>query len=344
MRFGYATLGDHLTDPVTGRRETQAERHRSIVEAAVLAESVGFDGVYLGEHHFCQYILSTPPVVLAAIAERTTTMTLSTAVTLAANNDPVRLAEDYSTLDILSGGRVEIVVGRGNLYEHTFRGFGQDAEQSQSIFDEYVELLSRLLREEQIEWTGAHRAPFERFTTQPRPATADGPPLWLGGGSSRSSLELAIRLGLPLMLPTVVGPPAAFTKVVERYRALWAAAGRDPADAKVGMISHINVMPDHEAARARITPRMKNYWGFVTGLVEQSSGRELPGFDSEWYVSGPTIAGSPAHVVDRIGSIHELLEHDLHLLMFDMGGAVPEDVSEMIELAGAEVLPALRSL
>ena len=118
MDVGLLSLGDHLTDPVTQVKVTQAQRHRSLVEQSVLAEQVGFRSVHLGEHHFCDYILSAPPIVLAAIAERTTTLRLSTGVTLGANLDPVRVAEDYATVDLLSGGRVEPVIGRGTAF-HT---------------------------------------------------------------------------------------------------------------------------------------------------------------------------------------------------------------------------------
>lgn len=116
MQVGLLSLGDLITDPVTGRRATPAERHRSLVEQAVLAEQVGFTSVHLGEHHFCEYILSSPAIVLAAIAERTSTMRLSTGVTLGVHNDPVRVAEDYATVDLLSGGRVEPVIGRGTFF------------------------------------------------------------------------------------------------------------------------------------------------------------------------------------------------------------------------------------
>ncbi|MDT7628562.1 MAG: hypothetical protein QOI50_492, partial [Pseudonocardiales bacterium] len=130
MKLSLMTLGDLVTDPVTGTRETPAERHRAIVEAAAVADGVGFHGVHIGEHHGLEYLFSAPPVILSAISERTRRLRLSTAVTLAANLDPVRAAEDYATVDVLSGGRCEVVVGRGNFFVSTYSLFGQDIEDS----------------------------------------------------------------------------------------------------------------------------------------------------------------------------------------------------------------------
>ena len=146
MKQGLLTLGDWLPDPHTGERISQAQRHRQFVELAVRGESLGFDSVWLGEHHLCDYILSAPPVVLAAIAERTTTLRLGTAVTLLGTLDPVRAAEDYATLDALSRGRVEVVAGRGVL-SRTYRDFGFDPHASREQYREHVELLLRLWTE-----------------------------------------------------------------------------------------------------------------------------------------------------------------------------------------------------
>ncbi|MFN0088738.1 MAG: LLM class flavin-dependent oxidoreductase [Acidimicrobiales bacterium] len=344
MQVGYTTLGDHLKDPVTGEYVSQAQRHRAIVEACVLAEQVGFDSVNLGEHHFCDYILSAPPVVLAAVAERTTHIRLSTAVTLAANNDPIRLAEDYSTLDLLSHGRAEIVAGRGNLYEHTFVAFGQDPRQSRQIFDEHVELLLAALRESPVHWKGGRRPPFENFTTQPRPFQATLP-VWVGGGFSVDSAELAARLGLGLMLPSILHRPEHFAPTVARYRERYAEHGHPAEGCRVGVISHTNVHRESQTARRLMQARLGHYFGWVGELLAISTPRAaekggMP-FDFDRLTAGPTICGSPAEVLDRIGHVHEVLGHDTHLLMFDMGGAPAAEVSAMVELAGAEVLPFL---
>ena len=256
MRIGWATMGDLLTDPVTGTLMTQQERYRMIIEGAVAAEAAGFWCASVGEHHFCDYIVSAPPVVLAAIAERTSTVRVGTAVALGANNDPIRLAEDYATLDVISGGRVELVVGRGNLYEHTFTAFGQDPSQSRRLYEERVVLLVDALHGEQLQWTGETRPPFENFTTQPR-VVQERLPVWVGGGSSQESAEFAARAGLPLMLPGVLAPPKAFIPLVQRYRELWDELGHDPDRCQVGTIAHTFVSPTSQEAFATAAPRSR---------------------------------------------------------------------------------------
>lgn len=344
MDVGLLTLGDHLDDPVTGYRPTQAARHRTIVESAVLAESCGFTSVHLGEHHFCDYILSAPPVVLAAIAERTTSLRLSTGVTLGVNLDPVRIAEDYATVDLLSGGRVEPCLGRGTFFPHTFRSFGQDPQLAKEQFAEHVELLLRLWEEEDVHWSGRFRAPLEGVTVQPRPLQRPRPPVWLGAGASPDSVDLAARLGLWLMLPTVFGTPEMFAPMVELYEQRWEAYGHDPADRRVGCCSHAHVARTTQEARAAWEPRYRRYMTWVTELASASAGRPsgLGTFDFDALCRHTALCGSPEQVVDRMGEIRELLHLDTQILMFDMGGLPEPELFATIELTGAEVIPAVK--
>ncbi len=337
LEIGLLSLGDLLPDPATGATATESERHRSLVEQAVLAEHAGFTSVHLGEHHFSDYVLSAPPVVLAAIGERTSTLRLSTAVTLAGNLDPVRVAEDYATVDVLSGGRVELVLGRGNLFTRTYEGFGQPVDTARARYDESVGLLHRLLTEEKVTWEGEFRSPLSGHTTRPRP-TGDVP-IWIGAGS-RGSAELAADLGCWLMLPSVAGKPEMFRPIVEIYRERWEAADRDWADARVGACSHTHVAATLEGARAGWEPYYRNYWEFVGSLLEGSG--KWPPFDYDELLRGPAICGSPTEVVDRIGRWRELLGLDRHIFMFDLGGMPHPDVSATIERFATEVIPEIR--
>jgi alkanesulfonate monooxygenase SsuD/methylene tetrahydromethanopterin reductase-like flavin-dependent oxidoreductase (luciferase family) len=350
MECGLLVLGDHLPNPHTGERLSQAERHRQIVELAVRGEEIGLGSVWLGEHHGCDYILSSPPVVLAAIAERTRRMRLGTGVTLLGTLDPLRAAEDYATVDVLSGGRVEVVAGRGVL-RRTYADFGLDPDRSREAFEEKVELLLRLWREEDVRSDGRHRAPLAGVTAQPRPLQRPHPPVWIGGGSSFDSIDLAARLGLALMLPSVLGPPEAFVLHVERYRERFVPgpAGGAP---RVGACSHVHVARDGRAARARWEPYHMGYirwvllelmpWG---GLNIGPSGLRPPpptaAPDFETLCRGPSICGSPAEVADRIGAIRERLGVDLHIAMFDHGGIPEPELQDALELYGKEVLPQL---
>ncbi len=340
MDVGLASLGDLLPDPATGVWPTDALRHRSIVEQAVLAESVGFDAVHLGEHHGSGYQLSAPPVVLAAIGERTKALTLSTGVTLVANLDPVRVAEDYATLDVLSGGRAEIVAGRGSLYARTFEFLGQDAKQSRALYIEHVELLLELLREENVCHQGRLRASLDGFTSRPRPTKPVT--MWLGGGLNHETPLMAARLGLPLMLPSVFAPPETFAPLVEAYTEAYRQAGHaDPP--RIGAIAHCHVGATTRAARANFQPYYTQYWNWVQELIVAYTpqARTLP-FDYDAMLAGPAVCGSSAEVVDRVGQWKAILGLDRFAFMFDLGGIPEPRLRATIERFGADVLPHIR--
>ena len=344
MEIGLLSLGDCLDDPVTGTRTAPAARHRAIVDEAVFAEALGFDSVWLGEHHFCDYVLAAPPVMLAAIAARTSRLRLGTGVTLLANLDPVRVAEDYATVDAISNGRVELTVGRGILID-TYEVFGQKPDESRERFRENLELLRRLWSERDVTWSGRFRAPLDGVTVEPRPVQTPHPPIWVGGGSSTASVDLAVELGLPLMLPSVLAPPGDFLPLVQHYRARWEAAGRAPGDARVGCCNHVHVAATSQAAREGWRPYYLNYLGFVDRvwkrreLIHAKARVEL---DYERLLAGVAVCGSPAEVVDRLAATRETLGLDLHLSMFDLGGLPPARVAETLERFATQVLPHLR--
>jgi alkanesulfonate monooxygenase SsuD/methylene tetrahydromethanopterin reductase-like flavin-dependent oxidoreductase (luciferase family) len=344
MDVSLMTLGDLMTDPVTGGRETPAQRHRAVVEAAVVADAAGFRGVHVGEHHGLEYIYSAPPVILSAIGERTSRLRLSTAVTLAANLDPVRAAEDYATVDALSGARCEVVVGRGNFFVSTYALFGQRIEDSHELFAEAVELLVQLWSGKEITWPGsAHRAPLEAFTLQPPPES--GIPLWIGGGASASTAELAARLGLDLMLPSAFGNPEIFKPVVDTYREKFATYGHSRPP-RVGACWHVNVDKDSQQARKRWEPRYRGYFELMKEIIPRVN-PDPPAFitkpfDFDFLTSrGPALVGSPAEVADRLNAGAQMLTADTNLIYLDMGGMPGAEFSDMIELIGNDVLPQL---
>ena len=336
LEIGLMSLGDLVADPHTGDRMTEAERHRQIVDQAVAAESLGFTSVHLGEHHFSDYMLSSPPVVLSAIGERTTTLGLSTAVTLAGNLDPVRVAEDYATVDVLHGGRVELVLGRGNLFVKTYEGFGQPLDTARGRYDEAVPLLARLLREENVTWSGEFRPPLSEHTTRPRPH--GDMPIWIGA-ASRGSAELAADLGCSLMLPSVFGRPEMFAPIAEVYRERWEANGHELAEARVGACCHIHVGPTTAEARATFEPHYAAYWDFVGELLGGAG--TWPPFDFDELLSGPGFCGSPAEIVDKIEHWRDFFGLDRHLCMFDLGGMPTPTVMGALERFGTDVLPQL---
>jgi len=335
--FGLLSLGDHLPDPGSGRRPSQAERFRSMVGAAVLAEQVGFEHVGLGEHHFGGYIVSSPFVVLAAIAASTSRIRLGTSVTLLAHLDPIRVAEDLATLDVLSNGRAEMTVARG-VEAKARIAFGIDDESElRPRFEENLRLLLRLLTEESVTWSGRFRPPLSDVRVEPRPLQKPHPKIYVGGGLSTVSCDLAAALGLPLCLPSLFHYPEDFVAIVERYRARM-SEGSSAARPSVAYPSYVHVARTSQEARARFRPHMESYAHFAA-QCRGSNGRPM---DFDGILQGSAICGSPAEVVDRIGTLNEQLGLELHYLMVDLGGLPPELLREVLELLGSDVLPHFR--
>jgi len=318
-------LGDHLPDPGTGHTVTEAERLRAIVEQAVTAEAVGFTGVAIGEHHFTRYIVSAPELVLAAIATRTTSLRLSTGVTLLAHRDPVLVAEEVATLDQLSDGRAELIVARG-VSQETDAAFGVGPDDLRARFDEHLRLLLRLLEERDVTWRGRFRGPLVRVTTTPRPVQRPRPTVWIGSGSAISA-DLAVELGLPLMLPSTLRDPAAHRQVVERYR--------DAGGSRVALPSHVFVAPTD--AREKWRPYLGSYAAFAQQW--RGDGR---GLDLDRLMDGAAVCGDPDEVADRLNGLTKLLGLDAHLVIVDIGGLPQSAVLATIALFGAEVIPRLQ--
>lgn len=320
-------LGDHLPDPRTGRAVSEADRLRAIVEQAVVAEEAGFTGVAIGEHHFTRYIVSAPELLLATIAASTSTLRLSTGVTLLAHHDPVRVAEELATLDVLSRGRAELIVARG-VSQRTDEAFGV-RDDLRARFDENLRLLLRLLEEPRVTWEGRYRSPLVDVTTVPRPLQQPRPTVWIGSGSAVSA-DLAVELGLPLMLPSTLRDPGTHRSVVERYREGMAGGGR------VALPSHVFVAPTAARARATWRPHLTAYAHFADQWRGDGS------VDVDALMEGAAVCGDPAEVTERLTALTELLGLDAQLVMVDIGGLPHQAVLDTIRLFGAEVLPNLK--
>jgi alkanesulfonate monooxygenase SsuD/methylene tetrahydromethanopterin reductase-like flavin-dependent oxidoreductase (luciferase family) len=297
-----------------------------MVEQAVVAEQAGFTGVAIGEHHFTQYIVSAPELLLAAIATRTSTLRLSTGVTLLPHRDPVRVAEELATLDVLSDGRAELIVARG-VSPETDDAFGISPDDLRPRFDEYLRLLLQLLRETDVTWNGTFRSPLDNVTTTPRPVQKPHPTVWVGSGSAVST-DLATELGMPLMLPSTLRDPDVYREVVARYRTLVTGPGR------VALPSHVYVSAQH--ARDQWRPHLTAYASFANRW--RGDGQPL---DIDRLMDGAAVCGEPAEVADRLNALQRLLGLDAHLVLIDVGGLPQAQVLTAIRLFGAEVLPQL---
>jgi alkanesulfonate monooxygenase SsuD/methylene tetrahydromethanopterin reductase-like flavin-dependent oxidoreductase (luciferase family) len=319
-------LGDHLPDPRTARTVSQPDRIHAMVEQAVVAEQAGFTGVAIGEHHFTRYIVSAPELLLATIASRTSTLRLSTGVTLLPHRDPVRVAEELATLDVLSDGRAELIVARG-VSKETDVAFGIDTSDLRPRFNEYLRLMLRLLQEENVSWRGTFRSPLENVTTTPRPLQTPHPTVWVGSGSTVSA-DLGAELGLPLMLPSTLRSPEVYVDVVTRYRSRLAGPG------KVALPSHVFVSPNN--ARDHWRPYLSAYAAFA----EPWRGDGDP-LDIDRLMEGAAVCGDPAEVADRLNALQKLLGLDAHLVLIDVGGLPPDEVQDAIRLFGEQVIPLL---
>jgi alkanesulfonate monooxygenase SsuD/methylene tetrahydromethanopterin reductase-like flavin-dependent oxidoreductase (luciferase family) len=330
---------------LTGEKLSASARHRQIIDYGVLGEQLGYEMVAVGEHHLCDYIVASPPVLLAAIAERTTRIRLGTGTTLLPTLDPIRVAEDYATLDVVSDGRVEVVVGRG-VVARTYPDLGFEYGDSRGLYEQHLGVLLDAWGGEGVDLSG-FRPTLNGVTVQPRPAQHPHPPVWIGGGFSPESVDLAAEQGLGLMLPTVLAPPVAFAPLVARYRERFLDRGR--GDARVGVVSHVHV--DLDAARAvqRFAPHQKAYFDWVSGPL-MSWGMAPVGltppdmgpydFDAAFTV-GPVVCGNPAHVIDRISAFDAALDIDLYLVMMDHGNQPWTQVEDAMQLFAEEVAPAL---
>jgi alkanesulfonate monooxygenase SsuD/methylene tetrahydromethanopterin reductase-like flavin-dependent oxidoreductase (luciferase family) len=334
--YGLLSLADLLPDPVTGHELSQVERYELIISSAVRAEQAGFAALGLGEHHFSHYILPDPMMLLAAVAVRTSTIRMGTAVTLLANLDPLRVAEDLAMLDVLSRGRAQMTFARG-VMESTMSAFGiENVDDLRPRFEENLRLVIRLLTEETVTWSGQFRSPLHEVRIEPRPLQKPHPPLVIGGGLSTVSCDLAVELGFPLTLPSLFRYPEDYVPIVERYRADMAARGRRER-AEVSYPSYVHVAATSQEAERRWRPYVENYVEFATDF-RGSFGRPL---HYEGILKGPAICGSPAQVLERVAEVNEVLGLNRHYMMVDLGGLPSHLVFEVIDLLGAEVLPHL---
>lgn len=336
--FGLLSLSDHLGDAVTGEHSTQAERLGLIVEMGTLAEQAGFEHFGIGEHHFSGYIMPSPFVVLGAVAASTRRIRIGTSVTLLAHLDPVRVAEDLATLDVLSNGRAEMTVARG-VQASTLAAFGiVDESDLRPRFEENLRLLVRLLTEEQVTWSGRFRSPLCEVRLEPRPVQRPYPRLVVGGGLSTVSCDLAADLGLPFCLPSLFCLPEDYLPILERYRTRMKERGN--ADKiSVGYPSYVHVARTSQEARARFRPYLENYARFAVDY--RACHGQKP--DVDGILHDAAVCGSPAEVVDRISAINEKLGLDLHYFMPDLGGLPAGVLREVLELLGSQVLPSLQS-
>jgi probable LLM family oxidoreductase len=339
MELGITTFAELTPDPRTGRTVAPQQRLADLMEEIELADQVGLEVFGVGEHHRPDFAVSAPAVVLAAGARTTQRIRLSSAVTVLSSDDPVRVFQDFATLDLLSGGRAEIMAGRGSFIE-SFPLFGQSLDDYDELFAEKLDLLLRLRDGDPVSWSGRHRAPLEDAVAYPRPIQQPLP-VWIAVGGTPQSVVRAASLGLGLTIAIIGGEPARFAPLVGLYRDAAEQTGQDPTQLPVAINTHGFVAPTaEEAADVFFAP-------YATAMSQIGRERGWPPMTREHFDAmrgprGSLVLGSPEQVAEKILYQHELFAHDRHLMHLTVGTMPHADVLRAIELLGTKVAPAVR--
>jgi probable LLM family oxidoreductase len=338
MEIGIYTFVDRTPDPQTGQTISAAQRLADLLEEVELADQVGLDVFAVGEHHRPEYVASAPAVILGAAAARTKNIRLSSAVTVLSSDDPVRVFQQFSTVDLLSGGRAEIMAGRGSFIE-SFPLFGYSLDDYDSLFSEKLEMLLEIRSNEKLNWSGKHRAPVKGLGVYPRPLQ-DPLPVWIAVGGTPGSVIRAGKLGLPIAFAIIGGDPRQFAPLVQLYRDTGEAAGFTPDQLQVSINSHAFVADTSQAA----TDIYYGPYAYVMSKIGQERGwppMNRAQFERMRAPGGSLLVGDPQEVIDKILYEHELFGHDRFLAQMEVGTMPHKQLMRAIELLGTKVAPAI---
>ncbi|MET8585295.1 LLM class flavin-dependent oxidoreductase [Streptomyces collinus] len=337
MKFLAITLIAHAPDPVTGVLKSTGERFREVIDNALLAEELGFDGFGVGERHERPFLSSSPPVVLSHIAALTTRIRLFTAVTTLGLLDPVRAFEDYATLDHLSGGRLDLIIGKGNgaAQRELFHVTPEDQWDRNA---ESYELFRRIWRQDKVTASPRFRPELTQAEVWPRPLQRPVR-VWHGSATSRESVDLAARYGDPLFSANVTHPIEPYAELIRHYRERWEHYGHDPALAVVGAgTAGYHAARTSQEAIAAYRPVFEGY-----RTLQQRLGLE-PVFTSleDFVERSSALIGSPQQVIDKVHRYHERFGHSVLHLHADAGGLTRRRHRASLELFQSEIAPVLR--
>jgi probable LLM family oxidoreductase len=338
MELGVYTFGDVLRDPATGTTISPEQRLKNLLEEIELADQVGLDVFGLGEHHRPDYAVSAPTVVLGAAAARTTDIRLTSAVTVLSSEDPVRVFQQFATIDLLSGGRAEIMAGRGSFIE-SFPLFGYDLDDYDDLFAEKLDLLLHLRDSVRVTWEGRHRAALTDQPVYPRPVQ-DPLPVWVAVGGNPQSVVRAGALGLPLALAIIGGEPARFAPLATLHRRTAAQYGHGPLPISINSHGFVG-----ETSQAASDSFFTTYAQVMTQLGRERGWGPMTReqFDALSGLQGAIAVGSPEQVAEKILYQHEIFGHQRYLMQSSLGAAPHREVLRSIELLGTVVAPIVRT-
>ena len=336
MEIGIYTFGERTTDPETGQLISPGERLRRLLEEIELADQVGLDVFGVGEHHRPDYTVSAPSVVLAAAAQRTKKIRLTSAVTVLSSDDPVRVFQQFATLDLISQGRAEIMVGRGSFIE-SFPLFGYDLNDYNTLFEEKLGLLLELRESERVTWKGKHRPSLDNLGVYPRPEKPL--PIWIAVGGTPESSVRAGKFGLPMALGIIGGMPERFTPFAQLHREAAREAGHPTP--RLSINSHGFIADTSQEAADTAFPAFKAMMDRI-GRERGWSPMTREQFEFSRSLRGADFVGSPQEVIEKILFQHEIFGHARFLLQLTVGTLPHKKVLRAIELLGTEVAPAVK--
>ncbi|MCD2421374.1 LLM class flavin-dependent oxidoreductase [Niabella pedocola] len=339
MELGISMFGDLHFDPATNTVQAPGERLKEIIEEIKLMDEVGLDYFGIGEHHRPDYAVPSPEIVLAAASTVTKNIKLGSAVSVVSSSDPVKLYQNFAMVDLLSGGRAELMAGRGSFIE-SFPLFGYDLRDYDALFEEKLDLLLKINKEAVVTWKGKHRAPLQEQMVLPR-ATNNHLPVWIAVGGTPSSVERAGRLGLPLMIAIIGGSPAQFQPFFELYKETWQQYGHPVDQYQVGIHVHGFYGEDSAALSEMYYPLYAAQMDRV-GRTRGWPPYRRNQFDFGKTKNGALVIGDASEAIDKILYLQELFGLTRFATHMDTGGPQHKDIMKSIEIYGTKIAPKVR--
>jgi alkanesulfonate monooxygenase SsuD/methylene tetrahydromethanopterin reductase-like flavin-dependent oxidoreductase (luciferase family) len=334
MELGLYTFGDLTANPRTGRPPGPQERMRQMIDMAILADEAGLDIVGVGEHHGVGFVNSATAVTIAAMAQATKQIRLTSAVTLLSTADPVRTFQEFATADLVSEGRVELIFGRGAFTE-SFPLFGFDLKDYDALFAEKLGLFAEINTKGRVTWSGRFRPALHEAEIAPRPAQGRLP-VWIGAGST-ASIERAARLGYPLAIPVLGGTFLGYAQLAQHYRHVRLSSGHSVEQSRIAVFSHLHVTATDIETREDFYP---NYSAYLRPLFKGGMPRQA--YEQMLAPSGSLVGGDVQRVIDKLAMLREMTGASRYVGQIDIGGQSFSDVAKSIELFAAKVAPVLR--
>ncbi|WP_144283466.1 LLM class flavin-dependent oxidoreductase [Chryseobacterium echinoideorum] len=339
MELGIGMFGDLAFDQTTGKYKDAGTKIREIIEQVKLMDEVGIDVFAMGEHHRPDYAVSSPEMVLAAAASVTKNIKLASGVTVLSSSEPVKVYEDFATLDLISDGRAEIYVGRGSFIE-SFPLYGYSLNDYEQLFDEKLELLLKINSEENVSWSGELRAPMQNQTVYPRAKNNGKLPIWRAVGGTPQSVLSAAQLGMPLVVAIIGGMPIQFKNLIEFYKQEYLKAGHPESEMQIAIHSHTFVSDDKKV----IDGYFYNYKSQMDRIGKSRGWTPYtkPQYESGRSEDGALFIGSPNEVADKINYVKDLFGITRFIGHMDVGAPEDDVMRKSIELFGEKIAPLVK--